>query len=1103
MPRRLTTQVTQSQSRSVRFDQDQLLRDLCQPVPPPALLHLRAEAGTQVQGVDNLNQHLLQAAEKWYPLPPRPERRPTQSTELANSAKHMLEIFRQMRQCRRTAQGILDAWKHWAHFQQAHRIHKQRSKQRVKQKREDLLEQAQISARDGNLFGMWKIVKQMAPRKRLQLNKDGHMLTPEEELQWIVQAYGDRYGVGSSESAWTYQPRALDSDVTIDATDLENVLKCLNPHKAVPRDSAPPVLLKACGSDIAHALTIDINSKWNSESPQVSQGWSDATVALLPKAHGRNRSPLDWRPIGLQDCLRKSVMTLLLRQARQALVDLIRRHPQTAYIPGRSTSTALRNVFEHCHQVREQAQGDRLTIHQRAAGQQPAQCTGGLQISMDLSAAFDLARWEHVKDAMDLAGVPLGVQDLLLVWLVQVRYVFNHRGRSGTIEPRWGLRQGCIASPLLWAAFTSLLCTTLEHKLGKDWPQKHMTLYADDSHLRWVFHSYAKFERCMDEVKIVFQVFRMSHLLKINYEKTKAILKVAGTLSSKVHQHFIRKNAQERRLLLSPGDPTTWLPLVRQAEYLGLIVSYGSFELQSLRPNNRRWALAAILHSRKIGIGYKLQIWRSCVLSTLTYGLHCCGLTGDHTLEAQRTMMRHVRAIVSNQAHLTGDTHEYIMHKYNIQTVAELLWAAHDRECKAAELHLDWMWNTPWSERVNARLRLFQEAAASAEGVDIWECPICEVSFVSSAALKTHARRAHDVHEHPQPIFNKAVHSQGGLPVCKGCGKKFSKWQSLALHINGNSCTAITSQQPKKSEGFMHMANLSTTATTQHICQMLEVSRASSVGINAFIPLKHVLPQLLQTCALCGQWCSSHRTLKRHYQYTHADLLQQLGGRVKTLVVKTATASSTCLYCQAKCKDWRGHLIKCTVAWQCAVMVLVAQDVRGERCPERVLRRGQAGVEPQMPATDGATSKDKAHVGIPAAAASRRMSDFFSKTCVKAGGGATGAKAGPLANPVHEGGDRLSAQSSLLHGYPFTGRSRRRLQRGANSFNLRARCLHWPCSGSSHLGWNRHGPTRRSSKRCNRWGGWMPTTTGNTSSGTPPFVASRRTRNANRCPTRR
>ena len=178
-----------------------------------------------------------------------------------------------------------------------------------------------------------------------------------------------------------------------------------------------------------------------------------------------------------------------------------------------------------------------------------------------------------------------------------------------------------------------------------------------------------------------------------------------------------------------------------------------------------------------------------------------------------------------------------------------------------------------------------------------------------------------------------------------------------------------------------------------------------------------MLPQLLQTCALCGQWRSSHRTLKRHYQYTHADLLQQLGTRIKTLVVKAATASSTCLYCQDMCKDWRGHLVKCTVAWQCAVMVLVAQDVRGGGCSERVLR---GSVEPQTPATSGTTSTSKATVRTQATAASRRISDFFSKTCAEAGGGAAGAKAGPLANHVHAGGDRLCSQSSLLHSHPLS-----------------------------------------------------------------------------------
>ena len=300
---RLASHATQPQSRRARFDQELLLRDLRQPVPPTALQQLRDEAGAQIQGVDNLSMHLLQVG------------RPTQSVELANSAKHMWDIFRQMRQYRRTAQGIVSAWKVWVQFQQAHRIHKQKSKQRVKQKRDDLLEQAQISARDGNLFGMWKIVKQLAPkapRKRLQLNKDGHMLSHEEELQWIVQAYGERYGVGSPESAWKYRPRASDSGVTIDAADLADILSRLNPRKAVPRESVPPILLKACSSAIAQALASDVNSKWNADSPRVHQEWSDATAALLPKAHGRNRSPLDWRPIGLQDCLGKSVMTLLL-----------------------------------------------------------------------------------------------------------------------------------------------------------------------------------------------------------------------------------------------------------------------------------------------------------------------------------------------------------------------------------------------------------------------------------------------------------------------------------------------------------------------------------------------------------------------------------------------------------------------------------------------------------------------------------------------------------------------------------------------------------------------------------------------------------------------
>ena len=232
------------------------------------------------------------------------------------------------------------------------------------------------------------------------------------------------------------------------------------------------------------------------------------------------------------------------------------------------------------------------------------QCCGGLQISLDLSAAFDLVRWDHLKTATDLAGTPSHLQEVLLTWLVQVRYIFHHRGETGCLTPHWGLRQGCSGSPLLWSAFTSLLCVTLDAQLGTGWAAQHATLYADDSHLCWCFMSHPQLTQSIAEAKAAFQIFRTFHM-RTNVAKTKAILKAVGTLRSRVHKEYVRTNTsnQTRRLLLSPRDPEPWIPLVSQTEYLGLIICYGSFETQSLRhrvakANARRWAMASAACSR-------------------------------------------------------------------------------------------------------------------------------------------------------------------------------------------------------------------------------------------------------------------------------------------------------------------------------------------------------------------------------------------------------------------------------------------------------------------------------------------------------------------------
>ena len=328
-------------------------------------------------------------------------------------------------------------------------------------------------------------------------------------------------------------------------------------------------------------------------------------------------------------------------------------------------------------------------------GQQRVKCSGGVQISLDLSAAFDMVEWAHIKQALDFAEVDLAVQEVLLLWLTQVRYILRHRNLQGAIDPRRGLRQGCTASPILWAAFTALLCANIEAKTQPGWTKQHLCLYADDSHLRFHFDSFAGFEQAMDEIRIVFACFRQLSL-RINMEKTKAILKTVGTLKHRIKKEYTRKTTAARRLLLSPREPERWLPLVDHTEYLGMIISYDGFEQQSLKhrltkAHNRRWALASVLHSHRLRIPYKLNVWRSCVYSTMTYGVAHCGLSEAQVGELQKAVMKHTRAIISNQAFLTGETHESVMQRFSIPTVQDDL--REELTCTTqAQVHTnDWM----------------------------------------------------------------------------------------------------------------------------------------------------------------------------------------------------------------------------------------------------------------------------------------------------------------------------------------------------------------------------------------------------------------------------
>ncbi|CAE7686084.1 unnamed protein product [Symbiodinium sp. CCMP2456] len=554
--------------------------------------------------------------------------------------------------------------------QQVARASDQASRQELHDK--DLLDTAQLAAQRGDVHQVWKVVRTLAPkvkRKPLQLYRNGHIMAPEAELDWIIEAFGERYGAReppNTTSIRKHQP------VQVSVAEVWYQLEHLPVRKAVPRSAAPSVVWRACSSEVASFIAQQVNTQWQQAELHIEQDWANASVALLPKPKRKNDKPLEWRPIGLQHSIGKGLMKLLITKAKDQIYQLVYCWPQCAYVPHRNTFTALKRVLNHCRHVRDQAAKYRVNVHQQHAGIQPVLSSGGLQVCMNLTAAFDSVSWCTIREALELAQIDPSIQEVLLQWLSQVKYIFQHQNLEKEIWPSWGLRQGCIGSPVLWSAFTALLCRAIDLRVRQQWCSEHATLYADDSHLRWTFQTVGQFEHAIQ-----------------------AILSLTGDFRHKIQQLYIRKQDGIRRLLLSPGDPSEWIPLVDKAEYLGLIVSYEQFEWQSVRhrvtkAHKRRWALASLLHAKRVSITYKLRLWRSCVLSTMMYALHCLCLQPGHTRHVQRAIMKHVRAITSDQAFLTGRTHDTISTQYEVKSAHDLLLQAHENELQIAQLG-DWI----------------------------------------------------------------------------------------------------------------------------------------------------------------------------------------------------------------------------------------------------------------------------------------------------------------------------------------------------------------------------------------------------------------------------
>ena len=103
---------------------------------------------------------------------------------------------------------------------------------------------------------------------------------------------------------------------------------------------------------------------------------------------------------------------------------------------------AIDRVVRHCQQVRD------LTIkYHRTHPADPSTPNpmffGGVQISLDLTRAFDALSRAALFESLSRLGVDPAVCQLLETWHHGTRYQISHKGFMKFVPTSLGIRQGC------------------------------------------------------------------------------------------------------------------------------------------------------------------------------------------------------------------------------------------------------------------------------------------------------------------------------------------------------------------------------------------------------------------------------------------------------------------------------------------------------------------------------------------------------------------------------------------------------------------------------------------------------------------------------------
>ena len=847
-----------------------------------------------------------------------------------------------------TPRNVFKAWFHLSRFLTLRRQHRRAAYAFRKVQFQDIVASASAAARQHDTHRLFSIINQYSPkqpRRKVQLrNTNGTMASPVESAA-ILHHYVAETWAGPAELGLQF---TCAPGVPFSELQLRRALALIPLTKAVANPFAPGLVLRDQAALLAPLLFEQLTDWWSRNPPYIPKSWKDGWVCFIPKPQKPPVKPQFLRPLALQDGIGKAVIGILIQQALDAALPRLVPWPIFAFLPIRSTQDAIRRVVLHCTEVRNLIRSHRSTPHQRASrniGDSSLKCFGGLQLFIDLTRAFDCVDRRRLFSRLFQLDIPAAHIQLLSAWHEGTSYHVQTDHGFQPIAIGKGVRQGCKAAPSLFNFFLYLFLHDVCQVLPVEWVKAHLTAYADDCHVCGSFRTFADFEFIRQAFGVLFATLR-SLDMQINPEKSVAILAMSGSSHRKHRCSCIHRDQQGEKLRIDvPGAEPVFVPLHHSTKYLGVIVSYGGFEDASLHHRKqlthigfqrlKRW----LTGRNALTITQKFQMWRSCILPILTYGIFAVGITPKGLQQATTAMTLMLRQLIGDHAYLTGHSNRQALANFHLPTPAQLLHGAAAslwQSVTQREFSLtanDILLQIHWGNLTDLLSRLAQvqaseslesswTAVTEAQSVEpTYSCRLCPFSTANPAWFRRHCTIVHGFRMHRTQFHNFTDHMIDGLPQCKHCGLQFSTWRSFKTHVE-RGCQAIL----RGPEDCLHQTDLpgrdvlgssdphmqvAADVATRN-ARMLDPAELAHVqslefGNRLLCIIQdsdwHLLQRepsacayLSRQCILCGHHFSRTQELHLHYRQVHPDRWEHAPQKSVQLTNLHAT-ESPCQFC--------------------------------------------------------------------------------------------------------------------------------------------------------------------------------------------------------------